>query len=108
MDVLKNKSYNDYNYTSRYTTAPYYYHTLDEKYVYGLLTNLKKTTPYVLHKVKEADTLELLAKNYYNNPTFYWVIGFYNDISDPDLTLFDYYDTLKIPTISAIEFGDER
>ena len=37
MDVLVNKSKRFYDYTSRYATFPYYYHTEDKKYVYLLL-----------------------------------------------------------------------
>lgn len=108
MDVLKDKSYENYTYTSRYATVPYYYHTLDKKYMYGLGTNLKKNTSYVLHKVSEADTADIIALNYYSDPSLYWVILMFNDIDDPFIHLKEYYDTLKVPTISAIEFGDER
>ena len=108
MDVLKDKTYENYSYTSRYSTVPYYYHTKDEKYIYGIGTNLKKVTSYVLHKIQPSDTLDILALNYYNDPTLYWVVAMYNDINDPYIKLSDFYETVKVPTISAIEFGDER
>jgi hypothetical protein len=42
MDYLKNKRYNNYNYISRYTVAPVYYHTKDQKEVAGLVKNMLK------------------------------------------------------------------
>lgn len=108
MDILKNRNYNSYDYTSRYNVVPYSYHTLDEKYIYHIGSNLNKDMPYVLHKVAVTDTLDYLALRYYNNPTYFWVIAYFNDIQDCFITLFDEYKTLKIPNISAIEFGDER
>ena len=71
MNVLKNESYYTFEYTSRYSTVPYYFHSSDQKYVYGLLSNLKKTTAYLGHKVTQADTLDNLALSYYNDPTLY-------------------------------------
>jgi hypothetical protein len=46
-----------------------------------------------------------LALKYYNNPTFWWVIAYFNDIQDPFKPLKDKRDTIKIPSISSIEFG---
>ena len=108
MDVLKNKAYNSYDYTCRYTGVPFYYHTLDDKYIYGIGSNLSKDTAYVLHTVKDTDTLDYLALKYYNNPTFYWIIAYFNDIQDCYIKLSDYFKTIKIPNILSIEFGDER
>lgn len=71
MDKLRDKSFGKFSYISRYTTTPYYYHTEDEKYIYGIGSNLNKKTTYVLHKVKPSDTLDSLALEYYNNPTLY-------------------------------------
>jgi hypothetical protein len=71
MDVLKKKSYPDYTHTSRYNTIPYYYHSLDEKYIYGVAKNLNKENTYIVHKVTHTDTLDSLALLYYNNPTYY-------------------------------------
>ena len=105
MDTLKKKIYADFDYISRYTNIPYYYDTLCDKEVYGIGTNLKTTAEFVTHVVKSNDTLNSLALKYYNNPTFWWVIAYYNDIQDPFKPLSDKYDTLKIPNISNIEFG---
>lgn len=108
MDVLKDKTNEQYDYTSRYTTIPYYYHTLDKKYTYGIWSNLKNTTSYVAHNVKDTDNLDYLALKYYNNPTYWWVIAAFNDIQDPFIRLVDSYSVIKIPNIQSIDFGDRR
>ncbi len=108
MDTLKNKKYETYDYTSRYTHVPYYYDTLDDREVYGIGSNMLKNISYVSHKVKEEDTLDYLALKYYNNPTFWWIIAYFNDIQDAFRPLYEYLDIIQIPSISSIEFGDER
>lgn len=105
MDTLKNKTYASFDYLSRYTSVPYYYDTLADKQIYGIGTNLKTTSEFVTHKVKSNDTLNSLALKYYNNPTFWWVIAYFNNIQDSLKPLRDKYETLKIPSISSIEFG---
>ena len=65
----------------------------------------KTTSEFVTHKVKSNDTLNSLSLKYYNNPTFWWVIAYFNDIQDPFKPLRDKYETLKIPSISSVEFG---
>lgn len=108
MDVLSSKQYNSYDYINRYSSIPYYYHTLDNKYIYGVSKNLIKETSYVIHKVKSSDTLDYLALKYYNNPLFYWVIADFNSIIDPYINLVDYFEEIKIPNISNIQFNDLR
>lgn len=108
MDVLKNKKYKDFDYTSRYSGVPFYYNTLDEKYIYGLTSNLDKNISYVLHEVKDTDTLDSLSLKYYNNPSYYWIIAYFNDIQDCYVKLAEEYKTLKIPSITSIRFGEER
>lgn len=105
MDTLKNKTYANFDYLSRYTNTPYYYDTLRDRHVYGIGTNIKTTTEFVTHIVRSNDTLSSLALKYYNNPTFWWVIAYFNDIQDPFKPLKNKYVTLKIPNISSIEFG---
>jgi hypothetical protein len=105
MDTLKNKNYESFDYLSRYTNVPYYYDTLTGREVYGIGTNLKTNAEFVTHKVKSNDTLDSLALKYYNNPTFWWVIAYYNNIQDPFKPLRKKYETLRIPSISSIEFG---
>ena len=108
MDALKNKTYNQFDYISRYTSVPYYYNILDNKYIYGLSKQLDKNTTYVSHKVKQTDTLDSLSLKYYNNPTYYWVIAYYNDIQDAFIDLSENYSVIKIPNIGSIDFEDPR
>ena len=105
MDTLKNKTYASFDYLSRYTNTPYYYDTLKDRQIFGIGTNLKTTTEFVTHKVRTNDTLNSLALKYYNNPTFWWVIAYFNNIQDPFKPLINKYTTLKIPSIASIEFG---
>ena len=105
MDTLKNKNYAKFDYTSRYASVPYYYDTLTNRDIYGIGTNLKTTAEFVTHEVKSNDTLHSLALKYYNNPTFWWVIAYFNDIQDAFKPLTYKYTTLKIPNIASIEFG---
>ena len=103
MERLINKNYKDYDYLSRYITFPYYYNTLDKKYIYGITAQLNKNTPYSLHKVKLNETLDSIALDYYNNPTFFWVIAYFNNIEDVFEEL-ELGQQLKIPTLSEITF----
>ena len=103
MDVLTNKSYKEYTYTSRYSPFPYYYHTTDNKYVYGVTSYLDDSTPYRIHIVKQGETIDGLALYYYNNPTLFWIICSFNHIRNPYKTLF-VGQQLKIPSISTIKF----
>ena len=108
MDELKNKRYENFDYVSRYTDVPYYYNQVDKKDIYGLGSNLFKNTSWVAHKVKQEDTLDSLALNYYNNPTYWWIIAYFNDIQDAFTNLTEYFDIIKIPSISSITSGNER
>lgn len=105
-DVLKNKSYKDYSYVSRYISIPYYYNTEDDKYIYGTAQQLNDSTAYALHEVKRGDTLDSLALKYYNNPTLFWIIADFNKIQDPFATL-TVGEKLKIPSISSISFVND-
>jgi hypothetical protein len=105
MDTLKNKSYADFDYLSRYMNTPYYFDTLSNREVYGIGTNLKPLSEYYSHTVKNNDRLENLALKYYNNPTFWWVIAYFNNIQDAFIKLSDRFTVIKIPNISSIEFG---
>ena len=108
MDDLKNKQYAQFDYTSRYTGIPFYYNSRDNKEIFGLSKNMKKTANWVAHKVLPTDTLDKLALSYYNNPTYWWVIAYFNDIQDAFINLKDNFDILKIPSLHSIEFGDLR
>lgn len=106
MDKLVNKKYASFDYISRYTSVPYYYDTVAKKEVYGVGQQMNQTTPYVSHKVKSEDTLDSLALKYYNNPTYWWVIAQFNSITDPFIQLRDKFVSIKIPSISQIEYLD--
>ena len=105
MDTLKSKNYESYDYLSRYTHVPYYFDTLKQREIYGIGSNLSKDSPYVSHKVASGDTLHNLSLRYYNNPTYWWVIAYFNDIQDAFISLKDHYSILQIPNISSISFG---
>ena len=104
LDMYIDKSYKQYTRLSRYNNFPYYYDTLDNKYIYGTTAYLKSDTPYVLHTVAQNDTLDSLALKYYNNPTYFWIIADFNRIRDPYLPL-KIGSFVKIPAFSSIEFN---
>lgn len=106
MDILTNKSYKQYTYTSRYSSFPYYYNTEDNKYIYGLTKHLGKDVTYVVHTIQDYDTLDLLANGYYGRPDLYWIIADFNNIKDPLINLQDNFETLKIPTLNSIYYED--
>lgn len=103
MEILINKSYKQYDRLSRYNPFPYYYHTIDNKYVYGTTSYLLNTTPYQTHIVSKGDTYDSLALHYYNNPTYYWIICDFNRIQDP-FNNPAVGTALNIPVISSIKF----
>jgi hypothetical protein len=105
MDTLKNKIFENYDYISRYSSVPYYHDTLYNRDIYGIGTNIKTDTDFLTYKLKSNDTLNSLALKFYNNPTFWWVIAYFNNIQDPFKPLRHKFKTIKIPNISSIEFG---
>lgn len=105
MDTLTNKSYYDFDYLSRYSTIPYYYDSLFDRELYGIGTNMQKNVDYTTHVLTQKDTLYSLALKYYNNPMYWWVIAYFNDIQDAFRPLLEKYTTLKIPNISSVNFG---
>lgn len=107
MEVLKNKSYKDnYSKLSRYSLFPYYYHTLDDKYISGTTAYLSDETTYTMHTIKRNETFDSLALEYYNNPTLYWIICSFNRIQDPFIKLKEG-EQIKIPSLSNIEYDIE-
>jgi hypothetical protein len=67
-----------------------------------------KNVPWVAHKVVSTDTLDKLALTYYNNPSYWWVIAYFNDIQDAFINLREHFTVLKIPAINSVVFGDLR
>lgn len=108
MDRLTNKSYKSYSYISRYSVVPYCYNELDDKYVFEIAKSMDRSTSYTIHTIKDYETLDLLALTYYGRPDFYWIIADFNGILDPFTSLWGNYETIKIPSLSGIQFkGDE-
>ena len=101
MEKLLNKAYKDYSYVSRYSSFPYYYHAVDDKYVSGITAYLSDTTPFTLHTIEQGDNFDKLAMDYYGNHTLYWVICSFNHISNPFSEL-SIGSKIKIPAISNI------
>lgn len=108
MDVLRDKQWIEYNYTSRYTPFPLYYNTLDDKYIYGITKQLGEDTTYILHTLIDSDTVDSLALYYYGRPDYFWIICDYNNINDPYIKLIDKYTSVKIPSISDIYYNNPR
>ena len=100
---LTNKSYKIYNYLSRYTTFPYYYHKIDKKNIYGVTNQLKEDTLYDMYRTKKGDTLDDLALMAYNDPCKFWIIADFNHIQDP-FVVFEANELIKIPNLSTIEY----
>jgi hypothetical protein len=73
--------------------------------MYGTAYPMDKSNTYLIHKVLKNETFDSISLTYYNTPLYYWVISDFNDIQDPFKPLRDKYETLKIPSISSIEFG---
>jgi nucleoid-associated protein YgaU len=103
MDRLKNKNYKQYQFVSRYTSFPYYYNTLDDKFIYGLTAQIDKDIQYVTHKIKDYDTLDNLSLTYYGRPDYYWIIADFNNIQDPYKDI-QSLESIKIPTFTAIKY----
>ena len=104
MDVLKDREVKSYEYISRYSSFPFYYNSEDDKYIYGLTSQLNEDTPFVAHSVVQGDTLDKLANYYYGRPDLYWIIADFNRIQDSFVELFGNYKTLKIPSLSSISY----
>ena len=77
MNILDDKQYKHYEYFSRYESVPYYYHKLDQKYVYGTTSHIKDNTSYILHEVKLNDKILSLVKLPLTN-VFIWAKSAFN------------------------------
>jgi hypothetical protein len=106
MEKLIDKRFETFDYTSRYTGVPYFYDPQSGKDVYGIGQQIQFNTPYIAHQVKTWDTLDSLALKYYNNPTYWWVIAYFNKINDPFIQLSSKFSIIKIPNLASIVFKD--
>lgn len=102
-NVLTNKSYKNSRNLSRYSNSPFYYNTVDNKYIMGFSKRINGNTSYVLHEVKRGESIDSIALYYYNNPTYYWVICDFNHFDDPFIEL-EEGQKIKVPTFSSITF----
>lgn len=108
-NVLTDKQYRNYEYTSRYSQFPVYYNNKDQKYVYGLTGQLivNDNIATVLYEIKPGDTLDSLALNFYGRPDYFWIIADYNRIKDSLSPLYGRYKTLIIPSMVDVEFTQQ-
>ncbi len=77
-------------YSHKINNGQYYSFTL-----YPYIININDTDFYKII-VKQGDRLDLLAKKYYNNSTFWWIIAMVNNI-DGDSLLVQPGTILYIP-----------
>ena len=103
MNVLKNEKYLQYERISRYSQFPYYYNTLDNKYICSTTAYLDDSTTYNFYTVKDGDTYDSIALEMYGNPTYYWLICSFNRIQNP-FDLPERGSQIKIPVLTDIEF----
>lgn len=107
MNVLTNRAIKSSKYYSRYNGLSYYYNNLDDKYQLETRHWLKEfidTSKIQTYIVKEKDTYDTIALEFYNNPTYYWVICDYNRIIDP-FTPPKVGTVLYLPSLNAgLEF----
>lgn len=104
--VLIDKSFRNYEYTSRYSKFPVYYNTVDNKYVYGTTGQLKINNEIKCfeYSVKPEDSLDSISLKYYGRPDLFWIIADYNRISDCLEPLLDKHPKLIIPSMIDIEY----
>ena len=107
MNVLTNRAIKSSKYYSRYNGLYYYYNNLDDKYQLETRHWVKEfvdTSKIQTYIVKEKDTYDTIALEFYNNPTYYWVICDYNRIIDP-FTSPKEGTVLYLPSLNAgLEF----
>ncbi len=61
------------------------------------------TTQYFYHTLKEGETPEILAKKYYGNPYYHWIIILMNGVVDP---YFDWsLDSDKFRSMLTMRYG---
>ena len=104
--MLIDKQTKTYMYFSRYQNTDIYYDTSDQKYIMGTTRWLSDDTPYLRYTVSRGDTLDTIALDMYNNPTYWWVIADFNRITDPFAKLVEG-STIDVPIFSNIEFSNQ-
>ena len=64
---------------------------------------LSHNNDYKTYITKEGDTSDSIALQFYNNPTYYWIICDFNRKQDP-FEKPEVGEIIKIPVFSSIEF----
>lgn len=104
--MAKNKTryYKQYNYISRYEQFAYYYDDLNNRYYYGLVSNLSNDLPYASYVVQAGDSYDSIAYDKYGSPLFYWIICNFNNIED---SLEDPIPgtILNLPNMNSLRFN---
>ena len=112
MDVLRNQSTKTSKYFSRYNGKNTYMNILDVlsrdketgnvAYKEQIETSrwLSHNNDYKVYVTDEEDTYDLLAHQFYNNPTYYWIICDFNRVLDCMKPL-KPNTTLYIPTLGT-------
>jgi nucleoid-associated protein YgaU len=106
MEKLTTKKVISLDYITRYNGVATYYDTERGREICGVGRAMRLDTPYVSHVVQPYDTLDSLALRYYNNPTYWWAIAYFNKINDPFILLSSKFSVLKIPSLASITFKD--
>lgn len=103
MNILTSKQQKEYDYLSRYASFYIYYNTLDDKYIYGTTAQISQDVSYMVYKAQAGDSWDSIALQYYNNPTFYWVLCDFNKVQDPYSSIKPNQE-IKIPTLTNISY----
>lgn len=99
------KYFKTYDYISRYESFPYFYDKINNRYFYGLSSNIREDLPYILYKVKPGDSYDSIAYDHYGNALFYWVICDFNRIADA-LSTPEVNTELKLPALNSVVFKE--
>lgn len=100
------KNFKKYTHISRYESFPYFYDSKNERYYYGITSNLvTENVGYVVYKVKAGDSFDSIALDNYGSPLFYWVICDFNKIGDAFSTP-TIGTQLKLPSLNSIKFKE--
>lgn len=98
------KNFKNYDYISRYESFPYFYDEENNRYYYGLQSNLEnENIVYAAYTVKPGDSYDSIALDYYGSALLFWVICDFNRILDP-FTNPKPGTILQLPALNSIYF----
>lgn len=104
MNILKDKTYRQFNRTSRYSSIPVYYNTMDDKYQVGITKLIDKDGEYYLYTPQPGETFDDIAFKYYGAPDLYWAIADRNNCTDAFIEVCRHYLKVKVPAKTSIKF----